>query len=91
MIAAMNGDLYRELLAQAPPQAAPQNPKPDDFTLDSLFQEMERVPIIPRMPALMEAIVRERFNRLKKITGRANAQEWESKISQTPTTPWLLS
>lgn len=52
--------------AQGPPPPAP-NPNPNDFgTLDDLFKEMERVPIIPRMPALMESIVRERFDRAEK-------------------------
>jgi hypothetical protein len=66
LAAALSGDLFRELLAQdAPPQAAPAQPNaPTDFaTLNFLFREIETAGIIPRMPGLMEAILRERFDR----------------------------
>jgi hypothetical protein len=66
LAAALSGDLFRELLAQdAPPQAAPaQSNAPTDFgTLNFLFREIETARIIPRMPGLMEAILRERFDR----------------------------
>jgi hypothetical protein len=60
LAAGLNGDLLRELLAQKPPQVGP----PNDFgTLDFLFKEIETERIIPRMPGLMEAILRERFDR----------------------------
>jgi hypothetical protein len=60
MVAALRGDLFRELLAQEPPHAGP----PNDFgTLDYLFKEIETTGILPRMPGLMEAILRERFDR----------------------------
>jgi hypothetical protein len=66
LAAGLNRDLLRELLAQdAPPQAAPAQPNaPADFgTLNFLFREIESAKIIPRMPGLMEAILRERFDR----------------------------
>jgi hypothetical protein len=66
LAAGLNGDLFRELLAQdQPPQAVPAQPNaPTDFgTLNFLFREIESAKIIPRMPGLMEAILRERFDR----------------------------
>ena len=61
----MSGDLFRELLAQDQPQATPAQPNaPTDFgTLNFLFREIETARIIPRMPGLMEEILRERFDR----------------------------
>lgn len=44
--------------------APAQTPNTTDFgTLDYLFKEIETTRILPRMPALMEAIVKERFDR----------------------------
>jgi hypothetical protein len=65
LVAAMSGDLFRELLAQDQPQATPAQPNaPTDFgTLNFLFREIETARIIPRMPGLMEEILRERFDR----------------------------
>jgi hypothetical protein len=65
LVAGLNGDLFRELLAQDAPQAVPAQPNaPTDFgTLNFLFRVIETARIIPRMPGLMEAILRERFDR----------------------------
>jgi len=84
LVAALNGDLFRELLAQDRPSG--QNPNtPNDFgTLDYLFKEIETARILPRMPGLMEAILRER-----PTSDRESGEEWKSKASLKPSIYWL--
>jgi hypothetical protein len=63
--AGLSHNLTNLLAQDQPPQAAPAQPNaPTDFgTLNFLFREIESAKIIPRMPGLMEAILRERFDR----------------------------